>query len=66
MIDPRTEVDPSDYWRDAAKAKAGDTVDPETLPVAIRKQGGGWVGSRYFVFGAHRDGYFGWKCLEVK
>ena len=43
----------------------GDNIDPETIPESIRAAGGGWVeGRRYICSGCHRDGYFGWRCLE--
>lgn len=50
----------------AGEAKVGDMVDPNTLPDRILAVGGGWVGSRYFTTGAHKDGTSGWKCMEVR
>lgn len=56
----------SEALKSAHEANAGDMVDPATLPANVVREGGGWVGRRYFTTGAHKDGMWGWRCIEVR
>lgn len=61
-------------------ASVGDMVDVDSLPIEVRRDGGGWVrvenknGAKrwgawrqvYVCNGAHKDGRSGWVCIEIR
>lgn len=50
----------------AENANPGDMVDPNTLPFNVVREKGGWVGSKYYCLGCHKDGSYGWQCIQAR